>query len=328
MRIVYLDSYAANPGDIDWKPWQGITDAEGRPVEFVAYERTAPEETIGRAMGAEMLLTNKVVINAEVMDALPELRYVGVMATGFNVVDTAHAAGRGIVVTNIPAYSTDSVAQMAMAHLLNIALHVGQHSESVTSGRWQASRDFCYWESPLIELKGLLMGIVGLGHTGMATARIALGMGMRVTAWSSKEEEALGALGIAKAASLEELFASADVVSLHCPLTPETHHLVCAQRLRLMKPSAIIINTGRGPLIDEQALADALNEGHLYAAGLDVLEQEPPREGSPLIGARNCYITPHIAWASLAARRRLMDIALGNVEAFLRGEPRNVVNNL
>ena len=290
------------------------------------YDRTAPEETLKRAKGAEILLTNKVIINAELMDLLPQLRYIGVLATGYNVVDTTHASKLGITVTNIPAYSTASVAQMAMAHLLHITLHVGQHSDAVREGRWQTSKDFCFWDHPLIELNGLEMGIIGLGHTGMATARIAQSMGMKVVAWSSKDKDTLEALGIEKATSLDDLFSTADVLSLHCPLTPQTHHLVCESRLRLMKPTAILINTGRGPLINEQDLADALNEGRLYAAGLDVLDQEPPRNGSPLITARNCYITPHIAWATQQARKRLMTIALENVKAYLNGKPQNVVN--
>ena len=326
MKIVFLDAYAANPGDIDWSPWQHLTDQNGKPIEVEIYERTAPEETQRRAKDAEIILTNKVIINAEQMDTLPRLRYIGVLATGYNVVDTTHASKQGITVTNIPAYSTASVAQMAMAHLLHIALHVGPHSEAVREGRWQTSRDFCFWDHPLIELSGMQMGIVGLGHTGMATARIAQSMGMKVAAWSSKDQDTLIALGIEKATSLDDLFRTADVLSLHCPLTPQTHHLVCARRLRLMKPTAILINTGRGPLINEQDLADALNEGRLYAAGLDVLDQEPPRNGSPLIGARNCHITPHIAWATQQARSRLMTIALENVEAYLSGKPQNVVN--
>ena len=326
MKIVFLDAYAANPGDIDWAPWQQLAGPKGEPIKVEIYDRTAPEETLARASDAEILLTNKVVINAELMEALPRLKYIGVLATGYNVVDTDYAGSHGIIVTNIPAYSTASVAQMAMAHLLHIALHVGPHSQSVKEGRWQASRDFCFWDYPLIELSGMNFGIVGLGNTGMATARIAQSMGMKVTAWSSKDEQTLQALGIEKAPSLDDLFRIADVLSLHCPLTPQTHHLVCDSRLRLMKPTAILINTGRGPLINEQDLAKALNEGRLYAAGLDVLEQEPPRNGSPLITARNCYITPHIAWATLQARQRLMSIALQNVEAYLSGKPQNVVS--
>jgi glycerate dehydrogenase len=215
---------------------------------------------------------------------------------------------------------------MVFAHLLNITHHVAQHAERVANGAWQNSKDFCFWDSELIELDGLTLGIVGLGNIGRAVARIAQTFGMKVMAYSSKSEEALAEMGILKAASYEDVFSSADVVSLHCPLNAQTKHLVNAERLALMKPSAILINTGRGPLIDEQALADALNSGKIYAAGVDVLTQEPPRAGSPLIGARNCYITPHVAWATRAARERLDKIAFDNVRAFLDGCPQNVVN--
>lgn len=318
-KIVVLDGYAANPGDISWEPWNALG-------EVIVYDRTAPAEVVERAMGAEVVLTNKVVLSADVLVQLPALRYVGVLATGYNVVDLEAARKQGVIVTNIPAYSTASVAQMVFAHLLNITHHVADHAQSVADGAWQHSVDFCYWNTPLIELDGLTLGIVGLGNTGLATARIAQAMGMKVMAYSSKSAEALQALGIAKAADYQQLFAEADVLSLHCPLTPETHHLVNAERLSWMKPTAILINTGRGPLVDEQALADALNEQRIYAAGVDVLTQEPPRQGSPLIGARHCYITPHIAWATSAARRRLMQVALENVAAYLAGKPQNVVN--
>lgn len=320
MKLVILDAYAANPGDISWEPWQELG------MEVVRYDRTSPAETVARCQGAEMVLTNKVIISAEVMSQLPELRYIGVLATGYNVVDIPEATRRGIVVTNIPAYSTMSVAQMVMAHILNIVTPVNYHSQTVHVGRWEKNPDFTYWDKPLIELDGLTLGIVGVGNTGMATARIAQTFGMKVLAFSSKSETELAKVGIYKAASLAALFRASDVLSLHCPLTPDTHHLVNKSRLRLMKPSAIIINTGRGPLIDEQALADALNKKQIYAAGVDVLTEEPPRNGSPLINARNCFITPHIAWASAAARKRLMQIALDNVKAFVAGKPVNVVN--
>jgi len=320
MKIVILDAYAANPGDISWDPWQELG------MEVVRYDRTAPSETVSRCQGAAMVLTNKVIISAEVMAQLPDLRYIGVLATGYNVVDIPEAARRGIVVTNIPAYSTMSVAQMVMAHILNIVTPVNYHAQTVHVGRWEKNPDFTYWDKPLIELDGLTLGIVGVGNTGKATARIAQTFGMKVVAYSSKSETELALLGIYKASSLSTLFRESDILSLHCPLTNDTHHLVNKSRLRMMKPSAIIINTGRGPLIDEQALADALNKKQIYAAGLDVLTEEPPRNGSPLIHARNCFITPHIAWASAAARTRLMQIALGNVKAYLSGRPVNVVN--
>lgn len=320
MTIVILDAYAANPGDISWEPWQELG------IELIRYDRTSPAETVARCLGAEMVLTNKVIISAEVMAQLPDLRYIGVLATGYNVVDIPEATRRGIVVTNIPAYSTMSVAQMVMAHILNIVTPVDYHAQTVHVGRWEKNPDFTYWDKPLIELDGLTLGIVGVGNTGKATARIAQSFGMKVVAYSSKSETDLAMLGIYKASSLNALFRESDILSLHCPLTPDTHHLVNKSRLRLMKPSAIIINTGGGPLIDEQALADALNKKQIYAAGVDVLTEEPPRNGSPLINARNCYITPHIAWASAAARKRLQQIALDNVKAFMAGLPINVVN--
>ena len=318
MKIVILDGHTANPGDLSW-------DGLREYGELEVYDRTAPTELLSRAEGAEVILTNKVIIDAKTMAALPCLRYIGVLATGYNVVDIAEAHRRGIVVTNIPAYSTMSVAQMVMAHLLNITNQVALHAESVRRGEWQECPDFSFTKSPLIELDGLTLGIVGLGNTGSATARMAQAMGMQVMAVSSKTEEMLRPLGIRKASGYEQLFSEADVVSLHCPLTDETRHLVNRERLALMKPTAILINTGRGPLLDEKAVADALTEGHLYAVGVDVLTEEPPRKGSPLITAPRCYITPHIAWASAAARRRLVSIATSNVAAFLRGEPQNSI---
>lgn len=318
MKIVILDGHTANPGDLSW-------DGLREYGELEVYDRTAPAELLSRAEGAEVILTNKVIIDAKTMAALPCLRYIGVLATGYNVVDIAEAHRRGIVVTNIPAYSTMSVAQMVMAHLLNITNQVALHAESVRRGEWQECPDFSFTKSPLIELDGLTLGIVGLGNTGSATARMAQAMGMQVMAVSSKTEEMLRPLGIRKASGYEQLFSEADVVSLHCPLTDETRHLVNRERLAQMKPTAILINTGRGPLLDEQAVADALAEGRLYAVGVDVLTEEPPRKGSPLITAPRCYITPHIAWASAAARRRLVSIATSNVAAFLSGEPQNSI---
>ena len=325
MKLVILDGFAANPGDIDCEALHALRDAEGQPVESVVYDRTPPELVAERAGEAALVLTNKTVLDAAMLEQLPRLRYIGVLATGYNVVDVAEARRRGIVVTNIPAYSTDSVAQMVFAHLLHITQHVGDHSRAVHAGRWQQADDFCFWDYPLIELSGLTMGIVGLGHTGQATARIARAFGMHVLAWSSKDAETLDALGIRKAESLEQLFREADVLSLHCPLTPETHHLVRRETLAWMKPSAILINTGRGPLVCEQDLADALRNGRLYAAGVDVLTEEPPRQGSPLIGLANCSITPHVAWATRQARQRLWQVTFGNLEAFLAGRPVNQV---
>ena len=317
MKIVVLDGYAANPGDLSW---------EGMKVlgECTIYDRTAPEEVLERAAGAEAILTNKVIINADHMAALPELKYIGVLATGYNVVDTAAAKERGIIVTNIPAYSTASVAQMVFAHILNISQQVQRHSEEVHKGRWTNSKDFCFWDTPLMELRDKKIGLVGLGNTGYTTARVAIGFGMQVYALTSKSHFQLPPE--IKKMDLDQLFSECDIVSLHCPLTPETHELVNARRLAMMKPNAILINTGRGPLINEQDLANALNNGTIYAAGVDVLSQEPPRADNPLLSARNCYITPHIAWASTAARERLMQIMLENIKAYQDGKPVNVVN--
>ena len=328
MKIVEMDGYAANPGDISWEPWRNIALPDGGVCDFVMYERTAPELVVERAKGADMVITNKVMFSREVMEALPELRYIGVLATGYNVVDIAAAKERGIVVTNIPAYSTQSVAQLAIAHLLHITNNVAEHDRVVHEGGWTRNADFSFWVSPQRELAGKTFGVVGLGNTGTATARIAAAIGMKVLAFSSKGEHEMKGLGIEdirKATTIGELFSQSDVVSLHCPLTETTKHIVNKTTLGLMKSDAILLNTGRGPLIDEQALADALNEGRIYAAGIDVLTEEPPRNGSPLLTARNCYITPHIAWATLAARERLMQIAIENIKAFLRGEPQNVV---
>ena len=318
MKIVDLDGYAANPGDLSWDGFKELGD-------LTVYDRTAPEDVLERAKGAQVILTNKVLITEELMEQLPELHYIGVLATGYNVVDIPAAHKRGIIVTNIPAYSTMSVAQMVIAHLLNITNQVALHSAAVKQGEWQRNKDFSFSLTPLVELDGKTLSIIGLGNTGTATARIAQSMGMRILAYSSKSREALQQIGIEKAESYEQLFREADVLSLHCPLTEETKHLVNGERLKLMKPTAILINTGRGQLVDEAALADALNEGSIMAAGVDVLQEEPPRKGSPLIEARNCYITPHIAWATKAARERLLNIALENIKAFMEGKPQNVV---
>lgn len=318
MKIVVLDAYTANPGDLSWEPLSALGQLE-------IYDRTAPEDVVVRATGAEVVLVNKVKITREVMAALPELRYVGVLATGYNVVDIQAAHEHGVVVTNVPAYSTMSVAQMVFAHLLNITNSVAQYTGEVKGGKWSSCEDFCFYNVPLTELDGRTMGIVGLGNTGMAVARIARAFGMKVVAMSSKSVEMLETLGICKAESYEELFASADVLSLHCPLAEDTLHLVNAERLALMKSNAILINTGRGPLVDEQAVADALNQGRLRAAGVDVLSEEPPQNGNPLLTARNCHITPHIAWATAEARQRLLATAIENVKAFVEGTPQNTI---
>lgn len=316
MKIVVLDGYAANPGDLTWEGLKAIG-------ECTLYDRTTPEEVLQRAAGAEVILTNKVIINADHMAALPELKYIGVLATGYNVVDTAAAKERGIIVTNIPAYSTASVAQMVFAHILNITTQVSHHAEEVRKGRWTNNQDFCFWDTPLIELREKKIGLVGLGNTGYATARVAIGFGMQVYAFTSKSHFQLPPE--IKKMDLDQLFSECDIISLHCPLVPETHELVNARRLATMKPTAILINTGRGPLVNEQDLADALNSGKIQAAGVDVLSTEPPRADNPLLTAKNCYITPHIAWATTEARERLMTLAISNLQGYIAGKPENVV---
>ena len=316
MKIVVLDGYGLNPGDLSWSAWKTLG-------ELKVYDRTSPSELLERSEGAEVLITNKTLITANDMALLPELKYIGVLATGYNVVDIDEAKARGIVVTNIPAYSTASVAQMVFAHILNITQRVGYYADENIRGRWTNNADFCYWDTNLVELDGKKMGIVGYGNIGKATARIALAFGMEVLAYTSKDQKDLPQ-GVKKA-TLDELFAESDVISLHCPLTPDTKELVNANRLKTMKRSAILINTGRGPLINEKDLADALNEGCIAGAGLDVLSVEPSVAGNPLLSAKNCFITPHIAWATKEARTRLMDIAINNLRSYQEG---NIINNV
>ena len=317
MKITVLDGFAANPGDISWKELEALGECH-------IYDRTRPEEVLERCKDADVILTNKVVINKQTIEALPHLKYIGVLATGYNVIDIEAAKEHQIVVSNIPAYSTHSVAQMVFAHILNITEQVGHHAEEVRKGRWAKNADFCFWDTPQTELAGKKLGIVGLGHIGNAVARIAIAFEMKVFAATSKVP--LQLIPEIKKMELDELFKECDVISLHVPLADDTYHLVDARRLSLMKPSAILINTGRGPLIDEQALADALNHKTLYAAGLDVLSIEPPKADNPLLTARNCFITPHIAWATLEARQRLNDTMISNLKAFIDNNPVNVVN--
>lgn len=312
MKICILDGYSLNPGDLDWSPVERLGDV-------TLFDRTPADKIVERAVDADIVLTNKVPFSADTLRQLPRLRFICVLATGYNIIDTEAAARQGVVVANIPAYSTMSVAQMAFAHILNITNHVASYAREVADGKWTNCPDFCFWDSALTELAGKTMGIVGLGNTGMATARIAVAMGMKVVAMTSKSADTLPE-GITPA-PLDDVLASADVVSLHCPLTPSTRHLINAASIAKMKPSAILINTGRGPLVDEQAVADALNGGRLAAFGADVLSQEPPRGDNPLLSARNCFLTPHIAWATLEARTRLMSTATENVRQFIAGEP-------
>lgn len=316
MNIVVLDAYTLNPGDLSWSKLEELGT-------LTVYDRTAPAEVVERAKDAEIVLVNKVVIDGACMDALPRLRYIGVLATGYNVIDIEAARKHGVVVTNIPAYSTDSVAQMVFAHILNIVSRVDWYATQNREGRWASCKDFCYYDSPIMELAGKRMGIIGLGHTGMAVAKIADAFGMKISAFTSKTQPL--PYGI-ESLPLDDIFASCDIVSLHCPLNDSTRGMVDARRLGLMKKGAVLINTGRGPLICEKDVADALSSGRLGAFGADVLSTEPPASDNPLLSAPNCYITPHIAWATVEARTRLMDICAGNVKAYLEGAPVNRVD--
>ncbi len=318
MSIVVLDGYTLNPGDLSW-------DALAALGPCAVYDRSEPEETVPRARDARIVLINKTALHRAEIERLPNLEYIGVLATGYNVLDLKAAAERKIVVTNVPSYSTPSVAQMVFAHLLNLTQRVGDLAETVRRGDWSKSADFCYWNAPLVELQGLRIGIVGFGQTGRATAKLAQAFGMRVLIHSRRVPDELPEG--AEFVSLEELLEKSDVVSLHCPLTAETRGMLDRQRLGLMKRGAFLINTGRGPLVDETALADMLNSEHLAGAGLDVLSSEPPGADNPLFQAKNCYITPHIAWATRSARERLMKIAVENVRAFLEGRLQNVIGS-
>jgi len=313
MKIVVLDGHTLNPGDLDWTELQAIAPCEIHP-------RTPVDQIVARAAEAEIVLTNKCPLRAETIARLPKLRYIGVLATGYNVVDVAAAAARGIVVTNVPTYGTRSVAQHVFALVLEHCHHLGHHAQEVRNGRWTKSADFCFWDYPLIELEGRTLGIVGFGRIGQAVADLGRAFGMEVIAHTRTDKP-----GITRV-PLEELFRRSDFISLHCPLTPETQGLVNAARLALMKPTAVIINTGRGPLIVDADLADALNAGRIGGAALDVLTTEPPPAGNPLFTAKNCLISPHIAWATGAARARLMKVAVANVRAWVAGTPQNKVS--
>ena len=316
MMIVILDGYTANPGDLSWKGLEALG-------EVTVYDRTKPEETVARAANADIVLTNKVIINREVIVQLPHLRYIGVLATGYNVVDIEAAHERGIIVTNVPAYSTESVAQMVFAHLLTVTNRTEHYAILNRNGRWSTNPDFCYWDTEMTELAGKTFGIVGLGNIGSRVAQIALAFGMKVKALTSKNADALPT-GIEKA-SLEDLLATSDVVSLHCPLTEKTRQMINGETLRLMKSTAILINTGRGPLVDDQAIAKALEEKRLATFCTDVLTEEPPKADHPLLKQPNAFITPHIAWATKEARGRLIQVATDNVRSFLSGQVINMV---
>ena len=317
MKIVVLDGYGVNPGDLSWETLEALGDVE-------VYPRTAPEDVIDRCFNAEIILTNKVVINKQILVSLPRLKYIGVLATGYNVVDVDTASDLDIIVTNIPAYSTDSVVQMTFAHILTMTNRVEHYTQQNRNGRWSYNPDFVYWDTPLIELAGKTMGIVGLGNIGMKVAQLARCFGMEVFALTSKASSLLPE-GIQKT-TFEGLLSVSDILSLHCPLNRSTREIINASSLAKMKEGALLINTGRGPLVNEADVAEALRSGHLGGYGADVMCQEPPAEDNPLFSAPNAYITPHIAWATFEARQRLMDIAVGNVKAFIEGKPVNVVN--
>jgi glycerate dehydrogenase len=317
MKIVVLDGHTLNPGDLSWAGLQALGDC-------TVYDRTDADQTVQRAGGAEILLSNKTVLSGAMLDQLDGCKYIGVLATGYNIIDIEAAGRNGIIVTNVPTYSTRSVAQMVFAHALNLTQHVGHHGRTVSEGQWAKSIDFCYWDYPLIELADKTMGIIGLGRIGQATAKLAQAFGMNVIGYDSNPEAQASAQ--CTPVELDELFASSDIVTLHCPLTDQTQGIVNADRLATMKPTAFLINTSRGPLVDQQALADALNQGRIAGAGLDVLNTEPPPPDNPLLQAKNCSITPHISWATQEARARLLATATENVKAFLAGAPQNVVN--
>lgn len=316
MKIVILDGYAVNPGDLSWKGMENLGECE-------LYDRTEPELTIERAKNADVVLTNKVMFDREIIEKLPNLKYIGVFATGYNVVDLAAAKQAGITVTNIPAYSTASVAQMVFSHLLHFAQNVCIHAQSVSNGEWAKSPDFTYWKSPQTELTGKTLGIIGFGQIGQAVAKIGLAFGMKIIFNNRSQKDTTLE---ARQVDLDTLLSKSDFVSINCPLTPENRGFINSASIGKMKRTAFLVNTGRGQLINEQDLAHALNDGRIAGAGLDVLSTEPPSVDNPLPTAKNCYITPHIAWATFEARSRLMDIAVQNLEAFKSGKPINVVN--
>lgn len=320
MKIVVLDGYAENPGDLSWAPLEALG-------EVTVYDRTSltdEEETVVRLSGAEIAVTNKTPITRRVIDACPRLRYITMLATGYNVVDAAYAREKGIPLSNIPAYGTAAVGQFAIALLLEICHHAAHHSGTVHAGKWAACADWCYWDYPLIELDGKTMGIIGFGRIGQQTGRIARALGMRVLACGSHPSDSGRA--IADYVELDALLAASDVIALHCPLFPETEGIINRETIRKMKDGVILLNNSRGPLVVEQDLADALNSGKVYAAGLDVVSTEPIREDNPLLTAKNCIITPHISWAPRESRQRIMDTAAQNIRAYLDGAPINVVN--
>jgi len=317
MNIVVLDGYTLNPGDLSWQGLEALGNC-------TVYDRTPAPDIVSRAAPGDIVLTNKTPLTRETLALLPSLRYIGVLATGYNIVDVAAARERGIPVTNVPSYGTMSVAQVVFAHLLNLTHGIAHHTDAVRQGRWSSSADFSFWDTPLLELGGKTMGIIGLGQIGRAVARVARAFGMDVIAYDRSPAAPVPA--DVHLVQLNDVFSRSDVVTLHCPLTAETTRLVNRTHLVMMKPTAFLINTSRGPVIDETALGEALENGTIAGAGLDVLSSEPPPPDHPLLQARNCFITPHFAWASTAARKRLMDEVVENVRAFSRGQKRNIVN--
>jgi glycerate dehydrogenase len=318
MKIVILDAHAANPGDLSWDEFAKLGQLE-------IFPRTNEAQTVERLQGAAVALINKAVINRRMMAALPDLRYIGVTATGFNIVDIAAARERGIIVCNVPEYSTPDVAQAVFALLLELATHTGHHAETVRAGKWSQSQDFSYWDYPLVGLSGLTLGIVGFGRIGRAVARIGQAFGMKILAMRRGSSAGSETDGV-RSVELDMLLRESDAITLHCPLTPETTRLVNAQFLAKMKRTAFLINTARGGLVDEAALADSLNNERIAGAGLDVLSTEPPPPDNPLLTAKNCVVTPHIAWATKTARTRLLQVTADNIRAWLNGKPQNVVS--
>ncbi|EIM62323.1 D-2-hydroxyacid dehydrogenase [Desulfobacter postgatei] len=316
MKIVVLDGYTLNPGDLNWEKFSEIG-------ELKVYDRTSPQDILERTADANIVLTNKTVLTAENIAAMNKVEYIGVLATGVNVVDLEYTKKTGITVTNVPGYSGSSSAQMVFALILELTNRVGHHSQTVTDGKWSASKDFCYWDYPLVELEGMTLGIVGYGGIGKAVARIGLAFGMNILIYNRSVPPDLPD-GITYS-DLDNLIHSSDIISLHCPLTPQTKGMINKESLAQMKKTAYLINTSRGPLIVENDLADFLNEGRIAGAAMDVLDVEPPDKNCPLLTAKNCYITPHIAWATIASRERLMSIAIENIKSYLAGNPQNVV---
>ena len=318
MRIVVLDGYTENPGDLSW-------DALGQLGELTVYPRTAPDDIVARIGSAEIVYTNKTPLTQDTLNACNQIRFIGVLATGYNVVDTEAARERGIPVCNVPTYGTAAVAQYTLALLLELCHHVGLHADSVRAGDWSRCEDFCYWKTPLVELKGKVMGIVGLGRIGSEVARLAMAFGMEVLAYDRAKPHGPLETGV-RLVPVEELYAHCDVISLHCPLLPETERMINHASIRRMKKGVFLLNTSRGALIDEKALAQALREGQIAAAALDVVAREPIDADHPLLALPNCLITPHIAWAPRESRQRLMDVAVENLRCFLEGKKQNVVN--